>query len=353
MTDSNGTLWWSRLVNSIRFIDKTVDALSKERSVILNMPSDIPWQYEMIDTLTQKYNDGCGTRAILTEDVSKEKNTPGEYLLRNYLTSEEQKKYWPLPGSSIEKYIAGIKNAAINKKIIIFTGIKNAAAANSWHKSISEYLSNADNENHCVFILMLQDAAINAPGNYEIINYGDYVTDYDCLMLCLTLLSAEKCDGAVKQYIAEIANEISCANAEIASILAKTGVRLAYNPENVTREAFADAGISVRGLSDKVNGAVWKAQVKHVFPKLEDYRRELIDEYKDEIQKYLPIKGSDGENVNEAVDVEIGQLVNLAKRDTLFPTDKYKRLIDMRNVRNRLAHGDPVDFETLGKLRLI
>ena len=350
MIDS-GKLWWSRLANSVRFIENTVDALAESRSVILNMPSDIPWREKMFDALEEEYNSRCGKRGIQKDDVSELKVTPGAYLLKKHFNDAQKKGYWP--GQSIEKYMAGIKKASINNKIIFITGIKNAAAANSWHNSISEYLSNADNENHCVFVLVLQNAEIKAHGNYEIINYGDYVSGYDTLMLCLTILSSERCTDDARQYIAEIANEISCGNAEIASILAKSGIELACNPDSVTRRAYADAKTGVCDLPDKVNRGVWKAQVKHVFPKLEDYRRELIGEYTKEIQACLPITGSDGEKVHEAVDVEIGQLVYLAKSYNLLPKDKYDRLIKMRNVRNRLAHGDPVEFDMLEELKLI
>ena len=63
-----GTLWWSRLVNSVRFLDDAEDSVMDERSVILLFDTEIPWQDIMLETIEQRLADRTDNR---TFDVFK------------------------------------------------------------------------------------------------------------------------------------------------------------------------------------------------------------------------------------------------------------------------------------------
>ena len=65
-----GKLWWERLVNSVRFLDETEDALRYGRSVLLCFKTEIPWEAVMLETLEQRLLEMTDSRAFNIHDVS-------------------------------------------------------------------------------------------------------------------------------------------------------------------------------------------------------------------------------------------------------------------------------------------
>lgn len=59
----------------------------------------------------------------------------------------------------------------------------------------------------------------------------------------------------------------------------------------------------------------------------------------------LPIKNSNGDNVTDPVDVEIGALIYLAGQKKIgLNTKEYERIDEFRKIRNELAHLTPVEY---------
>lgn len=345
-----GELWWSRLVNSVRFLDDVKDSLINEKSVVMKFPGSIPWYNEMTEELEQKLSVMTDTRSIVFEDVSAITTQPGEYLFNKYFSEKERKKYWP--NKSYEQFMAESDNTTLNRRIICITGLKSGNAA-AWLKSVSEYLEYRNSDERCIFILFVEQANVSDSRVMSNIKYSDYVTDYDCLMLCLTLLSSKKCSSLRKQYISEIASNIADNNVEIAGMLVQKGISLAEDPFGTASEVLRDNNIKITNLSEIVETAVWKAQIKLVFPNLEDFRRNLVQKYSDSIKKYLPITSSSGERIEKPSDLEIGQLYFIAGKNKFLEKNEYDLLCKMREARNLLAHRESITFHTLNDMKLI
>lgn len=345
-----GELWWSRLVNSVRFLDDVKDAMLEGKSVILNFTGTIPWYDDLKEFLEQKLDCMTDTRSFVYDDVTTVTMNPGEYLFTKYFSEAERRKYWT--NKSYEHFMAENDNTTLNHRILCITGINSGNVA-SWLKTVSEYLEYRNSEERCVFILFVQQANTNASKLISNIQYADYVTDYDCLMLCLTLLSTEKCSSIQKQYISEIASNIADNNVEIAGLLAKEGMSLAEDPYGTASQVLWDNDIKVANLSEVVETAVWKAQIKLVFPRLEDFRRNLVQKYSEKIKKHLPITSSSGERIDKPSDVEIGQLFFIAGKGKFLEKNEFDMLSKMREARNLLAHSEGIKFGNLQEMKLI
>ena len=345
-----GELWWSRLVNSVRFLDDIKDAVIEGKSVIMNFSDSIPWFDDLTEALEQKLSFMTDTRSFAYDDVSSVTTEPAEYLFTNYFTESERKKYWI--DESYEQFMAENNNTTLNHKILCITGINSDNAA-PWLKTVSEYLEYRNSEERCIFILFVRQA--NTIGSKLISNfqYSDYVTDYDCLMLCLTLMSSEKCRSVQKQYISELASSIAGNNVEIAGLLAKEGLSLAEDPYGTASQVLWDNDIKITNLSEVVETAVWKAQIKLVFPRLEDFRRNLVQKYNDKIKMQLPITSSSGERIEKPSDVEIGPLFSIAGKGKFLEKSEFDMLCKMRDARNMLAHSESIKFDKLKELKLI
>ncbi|MDE6502284.1 MAG: hypothetical protein K2L10_09385 [Ruminococcus sp.] len=347
-----GELWWSRLVNSVRFLDDVKDALIDGKSVIMNFSDNIPWLDIMTETLEQKLAFMTASRSFEVHDASKINVPPGRYLFERFCNEAQRNEYWPKRDKSYERFLATNEKTILNHRIICVTGI-NSGNANAWQKTVNEYLENRNSDEKCIFILVVKGANTNKSKFVCNIRYSDYITDYDCLMLCLTMLSTAKCNSTQKQYISEIASNISHNNVEIAGILATAELALAENPVATAMDVLEENNIIIKNLEERVKTSVWKAQIKLVFPRLEDFRRELIYKYKSKLQKRLPIKSSIGEIVNKVSELEIGQLYFICCQSKLVEKSEFELLKNMREARNLLAHRDILNYSQLSELDIL
>lgn len=350
-----GELWWHRLVNSARFIDDLKDKLADDKSVLLLFDTEIPWAEIMTETLQQKLEDANDNRTFDVLDVSNE-TSPGTYLMERYCSKEERIKYWPTTHGSPEKFLAQNEVTPLNKRYVCLTGIK-AEDASKWVDSVAEYLESCkEGDEHGVFIIILK--GVNVPDSKYLIKfrYDDYVTDYDCMMLCLTLVSDLKCSKAEKMYLCEVASNIAHNNAPLAAMLASRRIDLIQNPYETTAIVFEENEVKVTNLKERVGMAVWEAQIKLVFPKIENFRADLIRKYEKKISCYLPIKSSNNDIVDKASDLEIGQLFFICKANRsqkVIDLSEYEMLKKMRDVRNTLAHWEALSYEQLKGINVI
>ena len=86
-----GELWWSRLVNSVRYLDDIQDALTEYKSVLLLFDTDIPWRDIMIETIEARLNERIDSKTFDVLDVSNVES-PGQYLMERYCSKDERKK---------------------------------------------------------------------------------------------------------------------------------------------------------------------------------------------------------------------------------------------------------------------
>lgn len=343
-----GKLWWSRMINAVRFLDDIVDSLISGKSVALNFPDDIPWADIMAETLWQKLEKISDSHTFDIHDVKSVKS-PGEYIFQKYFSEQERNKFWPPTHRTHERFMAMNNNTPLNHRYICAMNISSLNAS-QWMKSVSEYLENCSSESeHGRFILITEKSNIRSSEYIECYNYEDYVTDYDCLMLCMTKISSLKCSSMEKQYISEVASNIANNNVEIAGKLISYETKLIKNPGEIAKKVFEDTGVT----GSDINKAVWSAQLKIIFPKIEDFRRNIIQKYQNKIKKYLPVTSSIGESINTPDELEIGQLYKLFKDYNISDQNELKFLGNMRNARNNLAHCKPVQYDKLIELKIL
>jgi len=350
-----GGLWWSRLVNSVRFLDDIQDALTEYKSVLLLFDNDIPWQDIMIETIEARLNEHIDSKTFDVLDVSKVES-PGQYLMERYCSKDERKKYWPTTHGSPEKFLAQNRATPLNKRYVCLTGVRPHKAAD-WVSSITEYLENCDStQEHGVFIIIVEGAGVSASKYLTAFKYSDYVTDYDCMMLCLTMVSDLSCSRAEKMYLCEVASNIAHNHVELAALLVSEKLKLLQNPTAVAESTYQENGIKVTNLQEVVRMAVWEAQIKLVFPKLENFRAEIIRKYEAKLQRFLPIRSSNNDKIDRAADLEIGQLFYVCKenRDSkITEYAEYEMIRKMRDARNTLAHWEILSYEQLKELGMI
>ncbi len=355
-----GELWWNRLVNSVRFLEDIQDCLEENKSVILLLDTDTPWTDIMIETLTRnlsEYIDAGKGKSFETIDLSTEDGaSPGELLEKRFRPDSKSDRYWPTKHGCEEIYLAQQRNTPLNRRYVYVTEIPQNQI-NDWVTSVNKYLDNCpDNEEHGVFILIVKSTGIIPSKHLTTFKYSDYISDYDCMMLCLTLLSDLSCGRTEKMYLAEVASNIAHNHVELASLLVSEKLELLMDPEAVTRRVYSLSGIEVGDLSETVHRAVWEAQIKLIFPKLENFRAEIIRKYETKLEQFLPIRSSNNDRIEKASDLEIGQLFYVCKdnRDShIVDQVELDTLRKMRDARNTLAHMEILSYKQLKSLNII
>ncbi len=348
-------LWWNRLVNSVRFLEDIQDVLLSDESVQLVFEDEIPWKETMLETLEQRLSDKTDSKSFDILDVSEVKS-PGKYLMERYCSQDERKKYWPTTHGSPECFLAQNEDIVLNNRYVCITGIS-SGYADKWISSIGEYLSNCEGrESHGVFILLVEKSATVASKYLKLFGYNDYVSDYDCMMLCLTIISSFSCSRAEKMYICEVASNIADNRVEHAGLLAARGCDLIKDPISVAKEVYNENGIVCSSIDEKVKMAVWEAQIKLVFPRLESFRAEIIRKYEKKLQQYLPIRSSNNDIIEKPSDLEIGQLFYICKEnrtDRITDVSEYEMLKKMREARNTLAHWEAISYDQMKALNIL
>ena len=94
----------------------------------------------------------------------------------------------------------------------------------------------------------------------------------------------------------------------------------------------------MKAETDTTRG-IWQAQIRTLYPILEEYREHFVRKYGDAIRAKGSIKSSFGEVYNDPADVELGTLVYLVGSKNLqLPSEEYAVLKAFRDARNTLSH---------------
>ncbi len=342
----NGILWWTRMVNAVRFLTDIQEALTAGKSVLLSFPSVTPWQDVFCETLQSALAEVCFDKTMDLYNGA-EISEPSHFLFQKYLTAEEQKQFWKPTHKTYAHYLALHPKSTLNRRFVCITDIP-AATAQTWLSVVNTYLAETkDAENHASFILMAQNVSVVSNEYLQSISYADYITEYDCLMFCLTLIASERLSDKQKEYISAIASNLAGTDIQRAGTLVAYGEALAQHPQKIAKAVFSDANLTENEVEERVDSAVWEAQLKLIFPVIERYRRKIIQKYSKRLMQFLPMNGSDGEKIQVPNEMEIAQLHYACSQTEIVDPQEYAMLCKMRKARNVIAHMDSLPYKEL------
>lgn len=341
-------IWWERIANAAQFRNDIVAALDSGMSVMVDFPEHLPFEETFLKTI----DDDMHRQNKEFEAKSAPPGTdPGEFLIHTYCTPQERAQYWPTESSSA--FLANSRTTVLNRKHLC---IKDIAEADfdHWYRFVKEYTQLCKEPGRgCTFLLASHNLNLTGSKQLACFRYQDYVTDYDCLMFCLTIASSLKCSSTKKQYIAETAFHMAEGNIPLAGLLAQEGEALAKAPIKAAHRIFTASGNMPDALEKMVKNAVWETQIKLIFPKIERYRNQFITAHDTALQGHLPIHGSNNEVVSEAKELELGQLYFLCHAHHLISKPEFEMLLKYRNARNKLAHLDTLTYAEMLAMELL
>lgn len=345
-----GKMWWKTMINPHRFINDISESVLDDKSVIVNLPDNLPWEQEFMDELAENLEQS--TKTIRNSDVSSVGNA-GEFLLGKFCSKQQKDEYWA-PRQTPEEFLATNPVLTLNHQIVILDGISDKNAA-MWEKSVSRYMSSCDEQKeHGVFVLLSKAnkpiKSLN-PG-LQSFSCSEYVNGYDNLMLCLTIVSDLKISDWKKQYIAEAANLISGGNCELAGTLAEKGEQLIMSDfPDISELLKGKSNESFSELFEKFKAAMWEAQIKIVFPIVERFRKKFIRKYDNSIKHYLKINNKiEGKIIKSPDELEIGHIYHMCGEHKFAEKVDFDMVCKMRDARNSISHWNPISYKELKEI---
>ena len=335
-------IWWKRLSNPVELVNRVTDLLLDNTSVAVVFDGSLPWKETFIETIAQEIEIYSADRRIKSHTLSADTD-PGEFLLQKYCSRDIQREYWPTESKA--RFLAEHQQIVLNKSYV-FINLDGDSA--NWLSFIKEYTACCPEDGeHGLFVLLTADkkfvdsqkktAEETDDLPLQFLDYDEYVHDYDAYILCMMLLS-QKNLGMPQQYLSELAVALAENNVVLAAELADRGEALAIDPQKTFQETVQSIGIRAEHSPSDIHHAIWQAQMKILFPILEQFRCQLFKTYQKEITDlfYLPRSGTfDCETPDE---LEIGQLQFLLKNKRVLSIPDYESLCHAREARNCLAH---------------
>lgn len=345
-------IWWERVPDACSYISDITKCLLDERSVVLQYFGSIPWKDFMTRAIRMTVRQQNSLKRF--ENLSNVKN-PGAYLLQEYCKPEKRAMYRPTKGYA--RFLAESDDVVFHELYLWIT-IDSFENLEEWAKFISEYIKERGRgKATAVFILEWNGKQqINGKKGITTYCFDDYITEYDRIVFSMLASSSVKESPVIKKYLAELAAETTENDIELCAEILKDYSEFLQNPYHTlccAAESERSDGSSFEFLKteDEVVHCIWRAQIKTVYPLIEEYREGFVHKYEMAINAELPISSSCGEVYDNPFDVELGPLLYMAGSGRLSLKQKeHDRLKIFREARNKLSHLNVLSVDEICQL---
>lgn len=337
-----GLIWWENIINAKIFIDSVVEAVSNCESVVMCLPKDIPWEATMREILMSKIREIAHDKSI-TELTGLDEPV-ADYLFRTCCKEDLRVRH---RGSvPYAEFMAQKEESTIHSKIIWAKDVAEDKVT-EWVDFMSIYnqkLARGISPGIIIIEVRGYDFSFVGSKNVKFVSYNDIVTDYDIYTFA-TLLSAEaKCKTSLRQYLADLAAQVCGNDVELVAECIIKWNDFLKNPQD-TVEKICKKSIRHNGenfccylTKEEMNRRIWTAQVRNIFPNLENYRISFIEKYTDDIKKLY--------TGNEAI--ELGKLYYyVMNRQLIVSTEEKDTLEVYKEARNKIAHLGIISFDNI------
>ena len=341
--------WWTVISGASRFINDIVDAVRDGNSVIIKNSGSIPFYDDMLNNIYHQVGSDMYDRTIKSFDHSRIcSGSLEEYLCENCCPDEI---YIPSKGFTRLHFLVRSNVFEMNNSIQIIDRPDNQFEQ-EWIRFVCDYCrvsSKEDTIHKAQFILLVDtDRSISKAKMCRVIDYCDYVSEYDYYVFCLLSIpdSFEK-NMKIKQYISEILSDLCLDNPSLI-------YDLLADPKEIYMNTYQyyNSFVSNKMSENEINKVLWKAQTKIVFPVLESYRCSLAEKYRKELETQLPYKTQFGAIISEADGLELGHILNINNTLKFLSNNEYSKVKCYKAVRDLIAHMKPADAFSIENILL-
>ena len=286
-------------------------------------------------------------RPIVLE-VERPVEEPGEFILQKYCKRETRAKY--RYGVSYAQFLGKCQETVLNDRYVWVSDIPDEKVT-KWLDFVSEYQKNVQDKTPGIFILEVHNDAMNRKSKKGIRSLGfeQNIGAYDKYAFCALASSETNCKEFLRPYLAEAVASVCGDDVELCAVCVAKGMEFLNAPyetiQKVTEELVRSDGerYCFSKSQEEVDTLLWEAQLKYVFPLVENYRRYFVKKYYDFIKAALPINNGYGDQVMVPEEAELGNLMYLVERGGIpvsaeesMELKRYRKEIGRASCRERV-----------------
>ena len=348
-------IWWRQIIKANHFINDISTNILQGKSIILHLPVFVPWRdtmYDLIEGVLHSENPeyrvdfvDCPTRdQYPSGDV-------GQFLLEKYCKKEKRSSYRPI--ETYAEFLAKSNDIVLNSHYVWIRSVSRDDVENMGDFIVDYNKNLPKGHSGAVFVLEVRGGTgrLKSLKGVKYISMDESIDDYDRYTFCALASTDVNVPAYLRPYLAELVSSVCREDIELCSLCINQWDIFIKDPistlkticETETRSDGTAFNLPID--SAIINPLIWEAQLKILFPKIEKFRSSFIKKHYHEIMRALPIKNSNGDNIDDPIDVEIGALIFLAgQKKIVLNKNEYERADEFRKIRNELAHITPVEF---------
>jgi hypothetical protein len=289
-------------------------------------------------------------------EVIRNVDDPGPYLLQEFCKPEKRAFY--RPSKTFAQFFAESDDIVLHARYI-WVYVESLENLEKWTEFVSDYAKKrGKNKETAVFILEWKGERVKvSKKGIKTLSFDDYINEYDRIVFSMLASSSVREEVRVKNYLAELASDIAGNDIELCAACLKDYKLFLKEPFKAVQHVIGNSLRSngeiflFNGTADDVKHYVWQAQIRTIYPLLEEFREIFVSKHESAIEKELPITSSYGEIYDDPKDVELGTLVFMADNGRLqLKPQSYFKLKRFKEARNKLSHLDVLTEDEIREL---
>lgn len=337
-------IWWKQVTNATLFIEEIVSNVENEKNVVLHLPTNAPWYHTLKSILETELESRISKYRL--KSLCDREDEPGEIVMREFCKKEKRDDY--RPGIGYAKYLADCDDIVLNERIVWINNISSKRYG-LWSEFICQY-AKALGKKRQGGIFILEIKCSEKPPikkGISLLSYDTRIGTFDVFVFYLLTASMTNESIYMKQYLAELVTAVIGTDIELGSYCVNNNYYKGFLNEpfnqlcDIVKKERRSNGEEFKMIisAQDIEKSIWNAQIKVIFPLIEDYREYFIEKYSEQITPLLPHKLSCGEEYIVPNDVEIGPLCYWVKNEMVIISEDEKRRLNLfRDTRNDLAH---------------
>ena len=344
-------IWWNHIIKAHAFLENIVKEAAGGHSLLLTLPDSVPWKSTFLDLIREQLLMENPKNKLEVIECPEEE--PGEFILQKYCKRETRAKY--RYGVSYAQFLGKCQETVLNDRYVWVSDIPDEKVT-KWLDFVSEYQKNVQDKTPGIFILEVHNDAMNRKSKKGIRSLGfeQNIGAYDKYAFCALASSETNCKEFLRPYLAEAVASVCGDDVELCAVCVAKGMEFLNAPyetiQKVTEDLVRSDGERdcFSKSQEEVDTLLWEAQLKYVFPLVENYRRYFVKKYYDFIKAVLPINNGYGDQVMVPEEAELGNLMYLVERGGIpVSAEESMELKRYRKARNELAHMNLLSNEEL------
>lgn len=335
--------WWGKINNAARLIDDIVDNVVKRRQTVI-CTSGTPFPKELSGIAQDEIcRQDSENRLTVLDDSLLDK--PVVDLMWERCPEDVTGTYFPKKGSTRTSFICGCDQFSLNDSTVWVSGISDERLP-EWIAFVRDYGAGCREFHHAAFVLETNSPQSHQGKMKNITFYSasDYITDYDLnVYYMLQASEISSCSPIMSQYIAELVTTLCGSDPYTAESMLSHKKEIAERPLELYEEC-GGAPLTRAELQSRL----WKAQMRVLFPVIEECRCRIVNNYLDKLEKAMPFTTAYGVRIDEPFELDIGNILSMHGSGSIMLNSRDKELLsDLKPIRDDLAHMKPAAYDVI------